>query len=122
MKKTMSHGSCQMLGAFFATFGHGTRMKIFCALQGAPKTVTEVAADAGISITNASQHLRIMRDRGAVKADKRAQCVYYHIADPRFVEAAMLIHDALFERLVQEAAQASDRPQRRRLSSILQPV
>jgi ArsR family transcriptional regulator len=122
MKKTMSHGSCQMLGAFFATFGHSTRMKIFCSLQGAPKTVTEVAADAGITITNASQHLRIMRDRGAVHAEKRAQCVYYHIADPRFVEAAMLIHDALFEQLMQEAAQAADRPQRRKLSSILQPA
>ncbi len=122
MKKAMSHGSCQMLGTFFATFGHSTRMKIFCALQGTPKTVTEVAVDAGISITNASQHLRIMRDRGAVTAEKRAQCVYYHIADPRFVTAAMLIHDALYEQLVREAALASDRPQHRRLSSILQPV
>ncbi len=122
MKRTMSHGSCQMLGSFFATFGHGTRMKIFCALQGAPKTVTEVAADAGISITNASQHLRIMRDRGAVKAEKRAQCVYYHIADPRFVDAAVLIHDALFERLVQETREVSDHPRRRKLPSILQPA
>lgn len=122
MKKTMGHASCEMLGAFFATFAHTTRMRIFCALQGDPKTVTEIAANAGVTITNASQHLRIMRDRGAVKAEKRAQCVYYHIADPRFVQAAMLIHDALFERLVQEATQASDRPQHRKLSSILQPA
>lgn len=122
MKKTMGHASCEMLGSFFATVAHPTRMRIFCALQGTPRTVTEIAADAGVTITNASQHLRIMRDRGAVRAEKRAQCVYYHIADPRFVQAAMLIQDALFERLVQEAAQASDRPRGRKLSSILQPA
>ena len=122
MKKTMGHASCDMLGSFFATFAHATRMRIFCALQGTPKTVTEIAADAGISITNASQHLRIMRDRGAVIAEKRAQCVYYHIADPRFVEATIFIHDALLERLLQEAKQASDQPQRRKLSSLLQPA
>ena len=122
MKTTMGRRSCDMLGAFFATVAHSTRMRIFCALQGAPKTVTEIAAEAGVSITNASQHLRIMRDRGAVLAEKRAQCVYYHIADQRFVEAAILIHDALFERLMQEAAQASDLPRSSKLPSILQPA
>lgn len=108
--KAMGHASCDMLGSFFATFAHTTRMRIFCSLQGTPKSVKEIAADAGVSITNVSQHLRIMRDRGAVKAEKRAQCVYYHIADPRFVDAAILIRDALFERLVLDAAEASDRP------------
>lgn len=122
MKQTMSDASCAMLGDFFATFAHTTRMRIFCTLQREPKTVTEIAAEAGVSITNASQHLRLMRDRGAVIAEKHAQSVHYHIADPRFVEAAILIREALFERLRHDAEQASVRPSRRRLPSVLQPV
>ena len=78
------------------------------------KTVTEIAEEAGVTITNASQHLRIMRDRGAVLAEKRAQSVYYRIADPRFVEAAILIRQALSQRFRKNAAQASARASRRK--------
>ena len=122
MKQTMSDASCEMLGDFFATFAHTTRMRIFCALQRQPKTVTEIAAEAGVSITNASQHLRLMRDRGAVIAEKHAQSVHYHIADRRFIEAAIMIREALLERLRHEAEQASVRPSRRRLPGISQLV
>jgi ArsR family transcriptional regulator, virulence genes transcriptional regulator len=122
MKQTMSDASCEMLGDFFATFAHTTRMRIFCALQRQPRAVTEIAAEAGVSITNASQHLRLMRDRGAVIAERHAQSVYYHIADPRFIQAAILIREALFERLRHEAEEASVGLSRRRLPSVLQPV
>ena len=89
-------------------------MRIFCALQHEAKTVTEIAGEAGVSITNASQHLRIMRDRGAVIAEKRAQSVYYRIADPRFIDAAMLIREALSQRFRENAAQASAKAPRRK--------
>ena len=112
MNHRISDASCELLGGFFATFAHSTRMRIFCALQKTPKTVTEIADNAGVSITNASQHLRLMRDRGAVVAEKRAQSVYYRIADPRFVEAAILIREALSERLHHDAEQASARTSR----------
>ena len=108
MNKRISDASCEMLGTFFATLAHATRMCIFCALQLGAKTVTEIANDAGISITNASQHLRMMRDRGAVIAEKRAQSVYYRIADPRILKAAMLIRRALSECLRHRAQRVSD--------------
>lgn len=122
MTQGMSEASCELLGDFFSTFAHITRMRIFCALQRDERTVTEIANEAGVSITNASQHLRLMRDRGAVMAEKRAQSVYYRIADPRFVEAAILIRDALSQRYRQNAAQASAGAPRRRATKILQPA
>ena len=97
MDQRISDASCELLGDFFATFAHSTRMRILCALQRDSKTVTEIAEAAGISMTNASQHLRLMRDRGAVISDKHAQNVYYRIAHPGFVRAAVLIHEALTE-------------------------
>lgn len=107
----MSHAiddkSCELLGGFCTIFAHATRMRIFCALQHGPKTVTEIADEAGVSITNASQHLRLMKDKGAVIAEKRAQNVLYHIADPRFLQAAILIREALRDRLRQGVKKVS---------------
>ncbi|MGA7523355.1 MAG: metalloregulator ArsR/SmtB family transcription factor [Acidobacteriaceae bacterium] len=113
MKTPMGNASCELLGGFFAIFAHATRMRIFCALYGEPKTVTEIAKYAEVSIANASQHLRLMRDRGAVVAEKRAQSVYYRVADPRFVEAVLLIRATLLEGMKKSTAQAA-LPARRR--------
>jgi ArsR family transcriptional regulator len=115
MKTPISDASCELLGDFFATFAHATRMRILCALQREAKTVTEIAEHAGISIPNASQHLRLMRDRGAVVADKQAQNVYYRIADGRLVEAVMLIRTTLLEGLERNAARAAAAPRRKKV-------
>ena len=108
--RTVTDDSCELLGEFFATLAHASRMRILCALQRGPKTVTEIALRAEISIPNASQHLRFMRDRGAVIAQKRAQNVYYHVADPRITSAMIMIHESLAERFQQNAIRASVRP------------
>lgn len=122
MSHAMREASCELLGGFFATLGHTTRMRIFCALQREAKTVTEIASEAGVSITNASQHLRLMRDRGAVIAERRAQSVYYRISDHRFVEAAMLIREALSQRFRESAVLASANAPRRKTVRVLQPA
>ena len=58
MKPAMSDASCELLGGFFTIFAHVTRMRILCALQQEPRTVTEIANRARLSVTNTSQHLR----------------------------------------------------------------
>lgn len=118
----MSDAACELLGGFFAIFAHSTRMRIFCALHGRPRTVTEIAEYAGISITNASQHLRLMRDRGAVIAERRAQSVYYRVSDPRFVEAILLIRATLLEDLQRSTARAAAPARRTRHTANLQPA
>lgn len=89
---------CNRMGDFFMILGHSTRMRIFCALQNGFRSVTRIAEEAEISISNASQHLRLMRDRGAVISERHGQTVFYGIADPRFFQAASLIRDALDDR------------------------
>ncbi len=89
---------CNRMGDFFVILAHSTRMRIFCALQNGSKSVTRIAEEAEISISNASQHLRLMRDRGAVISERQGQTVFYGIADPRFFQAASLIRDALDDR------------------------
>lgn len=92
------HLDCHRMGDFFMILAHSTRMRIFCALQNGSKSVTRIAQEAEISVSNASQHLRLMRDRGAVISERQGQTVFYGIADPRFFQAASLIRDALDDR------------------------
>ena len=119
MRNPVNDASCELLGEFFCTLAHCTRMRILCALQEEARTVTQIAESAGISITNASQHLRMMRERGAVTAEKQAQSVYYQVADPRILDAMRLIRDALSERLRLDAARASSRIARRTRGRLL---
>jgi DNA-binding transcriptional ArsR family regulator len=104
------HLDCVRMGDFFMIFAHATRMRIFCALQNGGKTVTRIAQEAEISVSNASQHLRLMRDRGAVVSERRGQTVFYTIADPRFFDAATLIRDALDDRSYDQDPSLEDQP------------
>lgn len=95
---------CQALAEFFALFSSPIRLRIFCVLRDGPKTVSELAEAAGVTLQNVSQHLRVMRDQGALRTTKQGQRVYCEVVDPRFFEAAGLIRDALSEQWRRRAA------------------
>lgn len=97
MKTQLDKRECCLLAEFFTLFGNSTRLQIFCALQAGRKTVSELAEHAGVSLQNASQHLRLMREKGALATEKEGQHVYYTIVDARFVQGATLIRDALVD-------------------------
>ena len=60
-------------------------------------SVSDIASTLGISMANASQHLRIMRDQNAVLYRKDKQTVYYKLSNPLFFEGCKLIHKGLLE-------------------------
>lgn len=101
-------GSCQLVSEFFSVYSNPTRISIFCALRHGRRTVTELAEVSGVSLQNASQHLRIMRDKGAVTAEREGQRVYYAISDPRFVAGVRLIYEALSDQLRRRAEQGTN--------------
>lgn len=88
---------CETLASFLVVFSNAIRLKMFCQLQHGRKTVTELAEGAAISLPNASQHLRLMRDKGAVLMEKEGQRVYYTMADRRLAEAMRLMRNALHD-------------------------
>ncbi len=98
------HQRCERLGRFFSALANATRMRIFCSIQDGPRQVSQIAVQTGITLPNASQHLRVMRQVGVVKTRRAGRNVYYYIADKRFVQAANLAADAL-EIATSQAAQ-----------------
>jgi rhodanese-related sulfurtransferase/DNA-binding transcriptional ArsR family regulator len=57
------------------------RLELLDLLGQGPRTVEALAAQAGISIANASQHLRVLRAAHLVSSEKKGLYVEYRLAD-----------------------------------------
>jgi DNA-binding transcriptional ArsR family regulator len=86
---------------FCQVFSDEKRLRIMWFLGDSEHSVTEIAAHLGATLQNTSQHLRVMRDKGAVAFRKVGQSVLYSIANPRFLEGARMIRQGLLEELQQ---------------------
>jgi rhodanese-related sulfurtransferase len=68
-----------------ARIGHALasspRLALLDLLRQGPRTVDALAQEAGLSLANASQHLRVLRQARLVEAEKRGTFVAYSIAD-----------------------------------------
>ncbi len=60
-------------------FSNPRRVLILWALSEGELTVSDIAHAVGISIQNASHHLRLMRDRGVLDAKRQGQHILYRI-------------------------------------------
>jgi rhodanese-related sulfurtransferase len=68
-----------------ARIGHalasGPRLALLDLLRQGPRTVEALAQEAGLTLANASQHLKVLRQARLVEAEKRGIFVTYRIAD-----------------------------------------
>ncbi|HTT45668.1 MAG TPA: metalloregulator ArsR/SmtB family transcription factor [Thermoplasmata archaeon] len=71
------------------------RLMILNYLADSTRTVTEIANQLHLSLQNTSQHLRLMRDRSIVRAQRDGHEVRYTVTSPVFAEACRLVRQAL---------------------------
>ena len=76
-----------------------TRILILYTLDEKPRNVTELAGVLDITQPTASRHLRMLRDRGMVVAERRAQAVVYSLTDRRVIEALDILRAVLADGL-----------------------
>ena len=69
----------EKLAGTFKLFSVEARIRIVRALQRRSLCVTEITSQLGISQEATSQHLRVLRDAGIVKFQKRGFHVYYSL-------------------------------------------
>ena len=76
---------------------HRTRLMIVSLLEGGELSVGELVSRLDISVANASQHLRILRDNHIVQTRKEGQSVYYSLTDPRLPKVCSTIRSILID-------------------------
>ncbi|MBV6395599.1 MAG: hypothetical protein HFACDABA_01177 [Anaerolineales bacterium] len=81
-----------------------TRILMLYALDEGSRNVTELALMLGVTQPSASRHLKILRERGLVKAERRGVAVEYSLHDHRIIEALDVLRSVLRDRLVARAS------------------
>lgn len=82
------------------------RIMILYTLDEKARNVTELAAALGMPQPTVSRHLKVLRDRGLVVAERQAQSVLYSLADARVITALDLLRAVLADSLHSRAALA----------------
>ena len=77
--------------SFCGALANEKRLRILHLLGSGERAVHEIAADVGITPSNASQHLRIMRNLGLVRVHKEGTQAYYRLTSEKFSEGYRLI-------------------------------
>ncbi|MBW8060396.1 MAG: helix-turn-helix transcriptional regulator [Solirubrobacterales bacterium] len=80
-------------------FSHAARLEILNALREGEMSVGELAEHVGLRLSNVSQHLAMMRDRGVLATSREGTTVYYRVANPRMLEAFDILREVLFEQI-----------------------
>jgi DNA-binding transcriptional ArsR family regulator len=84
------------LAGTFKLFSVEARVRIAQALKRRAMCVTEITSQLGISQEATSQHLRVLRDAGIVKFQKRGFHVYYSL-DKQNMDLTHKAVSALYE-------------------------
>lgn len=89
----------RLQSAISKTMANPLRLAILYFLKGKEKTVNELAELVGVSQSNVSQHLAMMRQRDMVKTRKEGTSIYYSVSNPKINQACDLVREVLLEQL-----------------------
>jgi len=79
------------------------RILLIYAVAEKPRNVNNLAEIVGISQSAASRHLKVLRERGLIQAQRDGAQVIYTLADERFIHALDLLREVMLEQLSQQA-------------------
>ncbi len=91
-------------------FSHRLRLELLDVLRDGECTVGELAERVGAGTSNVSQHLALMRERGALVTRRDGSSVHYRVADPRILVAFDLMRELLLDQIRAQGALAAATP------------
>lgn len=103
-QSTLSTEVTQLHAELCSALADPRRILILYALSEAPHTVNDLAAYVNITQPAASRHLKILRERGLVRAERQGVNVEYHLIDSQLIEALDLLRGVLRNRLLRSAS------------------
>ncbi len=93
----------QLEADFCFALSDPTRLLILYTLADEPHNVTELSSELDIIQPTTSRHLKILRDRGLVLAERQGTTVTYRLADQRLIQALDLLRTVMRDRLAYRA-------------------
>ena len=84
------------------TLANPIRLAILHTLRDGEKSVNELTEILGISQSNLSQHLALMRQKGILKTRKQGTSIFYSVTNPKINQACDMVREVLLDQLKQK--------------------
>jgi DNA-binding transcriptional ArsR family regulator len=84
------------------TLANPIRLAILHTLRNGEKNVNELTEVLGISQSNLSQHLALMRQKGMVMTRKQGTNIFYSVSNPKINQACDMVREVLLDQLRQK--------------------
>ena len=84
------------------TLANPIRLAILHTLRNGEKNVNELTEILGISQSNLSQHLALMRQKGIVITRKQGTNIFYSVSNPKINQACDMVREVLLDQLRQK--------------------
>jgi len=103
ISQTLTQEVSQMEAELCSAFSDPTRILILYALDEQPRSVTELTAELDLAQPTASRHLKVLRDRGLVVAERQGTTMLYKLTDRRLIDALDILRTVLRDRIMHRA-------------------
>jgi DNA-binding transcriptional ArsR family regulator len=80
-------------------FADPKRLILINALRDGERSVSDLCETTGITQSNASQHLSILKSKGLVANRREGQRVFYSVTSPKINEALDLLREVMADQL-----------------------
>jgi ArsR family transcriptional regulator len=104
MQNTLRREVYQLHAEICQALADPSRILILYELRERQRGVGELAENLGLSQPTVSRHLKVLRDRGMVLAQRDGTSIYYTLADEQVIEALNLLRSVLSRTLVRRTA------------------
>lgn len=95
MNSDLENEVLQLHAEICAGLADPSRIMILYELSSGLRNVSELSTNLDMAQPMTSRHLKVLRDRGMVKAERQGTVIQYSLADRRLVEALDLLRAAL---------------------------
>ena len=85
------------------TFGHPKRLLIIESLREKELSVGEISEKTGIDLSNLSQHLHLLREKGLIIPRREGTNIFYSLSHPNIIKAYDLISEVLTQNISESA-------------------
>lgn len=104
LSQTLIQEITQLHADFCSALADSTRLVLLYALAENPRNVSELTEELGLPQPTISRHLKILRDRGLVTANRQGMTVQYALGDHRIVDALDMLRAIMRDRIQYRAS------------------
>ena len=102
-KLTLAQEINQLHASICSAISEPNRILFLYAIHKEPRNVNSLAEEVGVSQSTASRHLKVLKDRGLIIAQRDGNQVIYQLTDDRIIKALNMLRELMLDRLAQRA-------------------